>query len=135
MPTAAALIAVLLALAVAGCAQAQSTSTEGFEGEEKAVAEVVADLSADAQRGRHADVCDDVLSDRLQREVAAGSSCISEVEKAFQDANAVAIDVDDVTLTQDTATAAVSTEDRGRTVKRTFRLVREDGGWRIDSFG
>ncbi|MEA2124644.1 MAG: hypothetical protein QOI80_1426, partial [Solirubrobacteraceae bacterium] len=88
-----------------------------------------------AQRNREADVCDDVLSERLQKAVAGDSSCISEVKKAFEDADTATIDVDDVTITGSTATAAVSTEDRGTPVKRTFKLVRESGGWRIDSFG
>jgi hypothetical protein len=134
MRTFAPILLAVVGLGVAGCTQQQS-SKNTFSGDEKDVAQVVIDLSDDARRGRQAEVCDQVLSARLQKSVAGDSSCISEVKKAFEDADAATIDVNDVTITGATATAAVSTKDRGEKVKRTFKLVREDRGWRIDSFG
>lgn len=121
-------------LGAAGCTQQQSAKND-FTGAKKAVAQVVLDLSSDASRGRQADVCKSLLSEALEKSVAGDSSCISEVKKAFEDADQSKIEVDAVTITGDTATAEVSSEDREETVKRTFKLVREDGDWRIDSFG
>jgi hypothetical protein len=132
MPAPLLLVAVLVGLT--GCTQQRSAKND-FRGDEKDVAQVVIDLSDDARRGRQADVCDAILSARLQESVAGDSSCISEVKKAFEDADAATIDVDDVTITGSTATVDVSTDDRDTKVKRTFKLVKEDGGWRIDSFG
>jgi hypothetical protein len=123
-----------LVLGATGCTQQQSASND-FTGAKKAVAQVVLDLSSDASRGRQADVCGNLLSKRLEKSIAGGSSCNSEVKKAFEDADQSTIEVDEVTITGDKATAMVSSEDRDEKVKRTFELVREDDSWRIDSFG
>jgi hypothetical protein len=127
-------MSVMVAGAATGCTQ-QRTASNDFKGDEKDVAQVVLDLSSDASRGRAAEVCDDLMTARLQKSVAGDSSCISEVKKAFEDADEATIEVDDVTITGSKATAVVSSEDRKERVKRTFELVREDDGWRIDSFG
>jgi hypothetical protein len=127
-------LTVLAGLALGGCAQ-QTSGSATFTGAEKPVAQVVSDLSDDAQRGKEADVCSKVLSKRLVKAIAGDTSCVSEVKKAFEDADAVKIEVDEVSVTGDTATAGVHTTDRGKDVKRVFKLVREDGAWRIDSFG
>ena len=134
--------ALLLALALAGCGQAASSDTGDFSGEEERVAEVVGDLSSAATQGEEATVCDDILSAALQRDIAgvegdepADESCPSEVEKAFDDADEMVIDVDDVTVQGERATAEVSSEQAGGRVTRTFEFVKEDDEWRIDSFG
>jgi hypothetical protein len=127
-------LALLAALVLGGCTQ-QPTASNDFEGDEKAVAQVVLDLSDDAQRGRQAHVCGEILSEALREKVAGDSSCDREVEKAFDDADTALIEVDDVSITGETATAVVHSEDRGKEIRRTFELVREDGDWRIDSFG
>jgi stress response protein SCP2 len=123
-----------LALGAAGCTQQQSSSND-FKGAEKSAAQVVLDLSSDASRGRGANVCDELLSARLEKAVAGDSSCISEVKKAFEDADNATLEVEDVTINGSKATVEVSSDDRDETVKRTFDLVREDDSWRIDSFG
>lgn len=131
------LVPVLLGAAtlVAGCTQQQPSSTGGFRGDEKAVAQVVADLADDAARNKQSHTCGEILSPRLEKAVAGDSSCPSEVKKAFEDADAAKLAVDDVTISGQTATAVVSTKDRDTTVKRTFKLIKAGGSWRIDSFG
>ena len=125
------LIPVLL---LAGCTQ-QPAASNDFKGSEKDVAQVVLDLSEAAQRGSHADVCGEILSERLQKAVAADESCVSEVKKAFEDADGAQLEVDDVSIEGETATVDVHSEDPGENAEATFRLVREDDEWRIDSFG
>jgi hypothetical protein len=127
--------ALVLVLALTGCTSQQTGDTDDFSGEEERVAEVVGQLSDAATRGEEAQVCDELLSEELQRSVAGGESCISEVEKAFDDADEAVIDVEDVTVEGETATAEVSSEQVGGAVRRTFSFVKEDGEWRIDSFG
>ena len=128
--------ALLAALALAGCGQTQTGDTGDFSGEEAAVADVVGELSESATRGEASTVCSDILSQRLEEEITEDdSSCINEVEKAFDDADAFIVDVDDVAVTGDEATAEVSSENADDRVRRTFELVQEDGNWRIDSFG
>jgi hypothetical protein len=127
--------AVLIALALAGCTQQQSSDTGDFSGEEAKVAGLVGDLSDAAAKGDDNAVCSDILSATLQEEVAGDESCISEVGKAFDDADATVIDVDDVTVTGEKATAEVSSKQLDGRVTRTFSFVKEDGDWRISSFG
>lgn len=127
--------AVLLALALPGCTQQETADTGDFSGEEARVAELVGELSDAATRGEHAAVCDEILSPELQRAVAGEESCISEVEKAFDDADQAVIDVEEVTVDGERATALVSSEQAGEPVQRTFTFVEVDGEWRIDSFG
>jgi hypothetical protein len=127
-------LAPLCVLALAGCAQ-PATSGGKFTGPEKPVAQVVTDLSNDASRGSETDVCDKLLSARLQKAVAVGSSCANEVKKAFEDADATQLKVSSVTVTGNSATAGVYSTSRKHTARRTFKLVRVGGDWRIDSFG
>jgi hypothetical protein len=127
--------AVALALLFGGCTQQPTSNTGDFSGEEGRVADVVGNLTDAASKGDQATVCSNLLSADLQRDVAGDQSCISEVEKAFEDADAAIIDVDDVTVDGDTATADVSSEQGNDRVRRTFSFVKENGEWRIDSFG
>jgi hypothetical protein len=128
-------ICALLALVLAGCAQS-STSTADFEGEDKAVADKVADLADHGQRNRAKAICDDILADDLVAQVAAaGSSCATEMEKAIKDADGFDLEVTDVTVTGNTATATVRSTDRGENVDRDFEFVKEGGNWRITGFG
>ena len=128
-------VALAAAILLAGCTQAPTTSTEDFNGDEKAVAQVVADLSDDASRNRQSHVCGEIVTERLQKAIAGDSSCPDEVKKAFDDADSAVLEVEDVTITGTEATAQVSTEDGDTKVTRTFDLVKVDGDWRIDSFG
>lgn len=129
-------LAFLAALVLAGCASGgAATSTDGLKGEEKDVAQVIADLSEDATRQRQARVCGEILTEELQRSVAGSSSCPDEVEKAFEDADDLVLEVDDVTVTGSDATAVVTTGTGDEEVRRTFELVKVGDDWRISSFG
>lgn len=125
---------LLLAPALAGCTQA-GTATKGFAGQEKRVAQVIGDLSSNATRGKHAETCDQLLSKALRDRIGTGSTCSSELKKAFQDADQSKLDVKRVSIEGTRATAQVASDDRGATVTRTFKLVEEAQRWRIDSFG
>lgn len=129
------LVALAAAVSLAGCTQAPTTSTKDFTGAEKDVAEVVADLAQDAARNRRSHVCGEILTERLQQDIAGTSSCPSEVKKAFEDADDATLDVDDVTIQGSTAKAVVSQKSGDTKVRRTFELVKAGGAWRIDSFG
>lgn len=120
---------------VAGCTKQQSSSTGDFRGDEKNVAQVVANLADDAARQKQSRVCGELLSARLEKAIAGNLSCPSEVKKAFEDADSAKLEVKDVTITGNTATAKVGTKDRNKTVTRTFKFVKAGGSWRIDSFG
>jgi hypothetical protein len=129
-------LAIASMLALAGCTQSSTTSTGGFSGAEKDVAQKVADLADDGQRQMAADICSDVLAKTIRDDIAeAGSSCAQEMKKAIDDADNFSLDVTDVTINGGKATAKVKGTSRGKDVIRTFSLVREGGGWRISAFG
>ncbi|MEJ7894061.1 MAG: hypothetical protein WKF94_15630 [Solirubrobacteraceae bacterium] len=125
----------LAALVLSGCGQGSSSDTGDFSGEEGAVAEVVGELGDSATRGEGAAVCDNLLSERLQEEVADETSCVSEVEKAFEDADGFIVEVREVAVEGVQATAEVRSEQVPEDVTSTFSFVKENDDWRIDSFG
>src|SRR3712207_440710 len=106
MRRASALLPLLLVLAA--CGQTTADSTEDFQGEEQAVAQVVEDLQRAGERNDAEKICRDILardlSARLQQ---AGTSCASELERAIEDADDFELVVEDVTVTGATARATV----------------------------
>ena len=106
-------LAVLLVLVFAGCGQTP-TSTDDFEGTEKAVAQTIEDLQTAAQNRKPAEICSDILSralaDRLKSE---GNDCVEEMEKVAADADDFELEVTDVAVTGTTATATVKARKGG----------------------
>jgi hypothetical protein len=128
------LVPAVLAVALAGCGQ--SSSATNFAGAEQGVAEQVEELEA-ASESRDGDrACSEILSSALRTAMRAdGRSCAQEVEEAMQDADDSALDVREVTVTGDRATAVVTARIDGADRRRTLELVREGNAWRIDSLG
>ena len=125
--------ALLAALALAGCgAEAEPSSVEKFQGEERAVAQKVEDLQ-DAGEGRNPeDICSDILASSLVQQLeAAGVKCADEMEKAIDDADDYDLQVQDVTVSGSTATAEVRRGDDGPT--ETMEFTKENGQWRATS--
>jgi hypothetical protein len=132
-----ALLAVPLVLAAlaAGCG-ASASSAGDFEGEERRVADVVEQLQSAGETGDAAEICSEVLAAELREEMqAAGANCEQELDKAIQDADDFELEVEDVTITGDTATAKVRGQEGDEERVRDFEFVREDGGWRATSLG
>src|SRR3954451_1567090 len=126
----------LLAIAIAGCGQA-ATSSGKFKGAEKDVADTVEQLQTSAQSRKPKQICSDVLSRQLADKLkSGGSDCVDEMEKLTGDADDFELDVTDVTITGTTATARVKAR-RGTTKRAltTLALAREDGKWRLTSLG
>ena len=127
------LVVLLGVIALAGCgAEADPSSAEKFEGEERAVAQKVEDLQ-EAGEGRNAeDICSEILARSLVQQLeAAGVDCADEMEKAIDDADDYDLDVQDVQVSGSTATAEVRRGDDGPTV--TMEFTRENGQWRATS--
>jgi hypothetical protein len=132
-----ALLAVVFALAAlaSGCA-GNPSSADGFKGEEKKVADLVEKLQRAGETGEAGTICDDVLAKELRDQIQeAGSTCEQEMEKAIEDADDFELDVEDVTIDGDEATAKVKGSDQGEERLRDFEFVREGAGWRATSLG
>jgi len=117
-------------LLLAGCgAQTQQSSVDTFQGEQRAVAQKVADLE-DAGQGRDPEtICADILAARLVDELeAAGTDCPQEMDKAIDDADDFDLEVLEVDVNGSSATARVRRGDDGPT--ETMQFTQERGEWR-----
>jgi len=124
-----------LAALAAGCGASDSTSA-GFEGQEKAVADQVEKLQSAGAARDAKPLCDEVLATSLRNAIAnAGSSCEVELDKAIRDADDFNLDVEDVTVTGDTAVAKVKTGSGDDAETRDFEFEKEGDSWRATSLG
>ena len=125
--------ALLAALALAGCgAEAEPSSVEKFQGEERAVAQKVEDLQEAGEGRNPEDICSDILASSLVQQLeAANVKCADELEKAIDDADDYDLQVQDVTISGSTATAEVRRGDDGPT--ETMEFTKENGQWRATS--
>jgi hypothetical protein len=136
MSSLARIVALIAVLALAGCAQ-QPTSEKDFKGAEADVAKTVEALQTDATGRKPGEICTKVLSRELADKLeSAGNDCTSEMEKITSDADDFELEVTDVTITGNTATAKVKAR-RGKDKdgSTTFSLVKEDGDWRLSDLG
>ena len=127
---------LLLAVAIAGCGQSQSSAGD-FKGAEKDVADTIEQLQTSAQNRKPEDICSEVLASALvDRLKSSGTDCVDEMEKIIGDADDFELDVTKVTITGTTASATVKARrgDHDDAVTN-FALAREDKKWRLTDFG
>ncbi len=127
---------LLLAVAITGCGQSQSSAGD-FKGAEKDVADTIEQLQTSAQNRKPEDICSEVLARALvDRLKSSGTDCVDEMEKIIGDADDFELDVTKVTITGSTASATVKARrgDRDDAVTN-FALAREDKKWRLTDFG
>jgi hypothetical protein len=126
------LTSALALLALAGCGAAQEQSSDRFQGAEREVAQKVDDLQEAGRGGNPDDICAEILARTLVEQLeAAGTDCTTEMDKAIDDADDFDLEVLDVTVTGNEATARVRRGDDGPTA--TFAFTRENGQWRATS--
>jgi hypothetical protein len=128
-------VPLVLAALASGCGASQTSSTK-FQGDEKKVADQVEKLQHAGESGDARVICDEVLAKSLRDEIAAtGSDCESELDKAIKDADDFDLDVEDVTISGNTATAKVKGRVGDKDQVRDFEFVREGADWRATSLG
>jgi hypothetical protein len=126
---------LVLAALAAGCTSGASSSSD-FQGDEKKVADQIEKLESAGKAGDAAPICDEVLAKSLSDQIAeAGSSCQEEMDKAIKDADDFSLDVEDVTIDGDKATAKVKGKEAGKDVVRTFEFERDGSDWRATNLG
>jgi hypothetical protein len=135
MPRAVLAVPLVLALLVAGCAGASSSAGK-FQGDEKSVAEQVEKLQSAGEKGDATVICDDVLAKQLRDQIqVTGSTCEQELDKALKDADDFDLDVEDVTISGNRATAKVRGRIGDAKRVRDIQFVREGRDWRATNFG
>jgi uncharacterized cupredoxin-like copper-binding protein len=128
-------VPLVLAALAAGCTSGAS-STSDFEGEEKQVADQVEKLETAGKNTDAKAICTEILATSFREEIdRAGSTCEDEVDKAIKDADDFGLEVEDVTIEGDTATARVKGKEGGKDQVRTFEFEREGSSWRATSLG
>jgi type 1 fimbria pilin len=130
-----ALIAAMLALPLTACGAAQQPeSASKFKGDQAAVAELVDQLAAAGKAGDAEKICTEILSKQLVTELkSAGGDCVSEMDRAIDDASDFNLTVRTVKVNGNTATAQVRQGDSG--ANATFTFVKEGGKWRASELG
>jgi hypothetical protein len=128
-------VPLVLAALATGCAGGASSSDE-FAGEEKQVADVVEKLQSAGETGDAREICEEILATSLSERIkAAGSTCEQELDKAIKDADDFDLEVEDVTIQGNTATARVKGREGDSDKVRTFEFERERSGWRATNLG
>ena len=126
---------LVVAALAGGCGASTSSSTD-FEGEEKAVADQVEKIQSAGEARDSKQLCDEVLAKDLRDAIAAaGSSCEVELDKAIRDADDFTLEVQDVTIAGDTATAKVVAGTGDQKQTRDFEFQRDGESWRATSLG
>lgn len=135
-----------LALALAGCATAVSTSS--FKGEQHAVAQTVANLQADATAGDEKKICANDLARAVVARLGGAKRCEKAIKEQLDQVDNLEVSVESVTLASgsapsrptaaktpgtppQTATAQVKGIHAGKHRQSTVSLVKEGGKWKL----
>ena len=126
--------ALLLAVTVAACGE--TTSTSGFKGEAKAVAQTISDFQSDETTGNQQKICsNDVAGSLKTRLQAAGSSCQAAFKSQTAEIDTFGLSVQSVQVNGTTATASVKSTWSGKTLLARMQLVKEGTRWKISGLG
>lgn len=123
-----ALPVLALALLAAGCG-AESRDDVTFDGAQAEVADVVADLQTAAEDEDPTRICRALLAGSLSE-----GDCTAKVRQAIDDTDQFALDVREVDVEGDAATARVITGRGDAERTATMRFTREGTSWRITAF-
>ena len=123
-------VAVLATLLLAGCGTASEPS-EDFEGEERAVAQVVEDLEEAATEDEPRRACQALLAPALVQRL--GERCTQAVQQAFDEKDSAVLETRSVRVTGTTARAQVNTG-RDEDEIELIEFVRQGDDWRIARF-
>jgi hypothetical protein len=128
--------AALPALSLAACGK--TVSTGAFKGEQREVAQAIANLQADVTAGDAQKICStDLAGARVARLNAAPGGCRRVIKDQLAEIDSSTVRVDSVALSgagaQRTATAKVRSIVSGKTRASTVSLVKEAGKWKISA--
>ena len=122
-------VPLLAVLALSGCGEAGSS--RDFQGEERRVADAIGDIERAGRAQDEEKLCNELFARALVERLQAGSTdCRQEIGTALKDADDFELDVQDVAIRGNRATARV----KGPQGVRTLALVREGGRWRLSAF-
>ncbi len=124
-------LALLVALAAAGCGGATTDSAQEFEGAEQDVARAVEDLEEAGQEDEPRRICQALLARSVVQQIEdAGGEGVEAVGKALDQADTFTLTVESVRVSGNTARAQVETGSDEEKLE-VLELVREGDAWKI----
>jgi hypothetical protein len=127
------------ALAVGGCASADTNSADDFQGQRKAVAQTVEDIQKAGRDGDEQKFCDDLLAapvvSRLRAQPGAKNDCATALGDSLEDADSFDMTAKSVTIAGNRATAVVKSDAGKKDRSDTLTFVREGSNWKLASIG
>jgi len=133
--TAALLSVPLAAVALAACGSTVSTSS--FKGEQKAAAQTVANLQADATANEPGKICTQDLAAGVVAKLGGKRGCEQAIKSQLAEIDNLEVSVQSVKIGPGAATATASAKStyEGKSRAATISLVREGAAWKIVSTG
>ncbi len=132
-------LALVLALALAGCAGGARNvdSASDFKGEQQTVAQVIEDLQSAAEDSDERKICTDLITGGLRDAITSGgkaATCRGALEKALKDTDQSDLTVKRVTIDGDKATAVVRAKlSKDESRDETIELSKLGAAWRIST--
>ncbi|MGD1056103.1 MAG: hypothetical protein ABR992_01680 [Solirubrobacteraceae bacterium] len=124
-----------LALALSACGS--TVSTTNFKGEQKEVAQTIANLQADATAGGQNKICANDLAAAVVNGLRGTKRCEEAIKKQLAEIDSLEVSVQSIKLAagSTSATAAVTSIYEGKKRPSTVSLVKEGGKWKISALG
>jgi putative lumazine-binding protein len=133
-PAGAVLATLLLALGVGACGSTVSTSS--FKGEAHAVAQRISDLQSDVSALNEQKICEQDFSRAARARLSTGgNTCKQALKRQLGTIDAYELTVEKIAVSGATATAHVRSTWAGKLSGNGLKLVKEDGGWRVEGVG
>jgi hypothetical protein len=120
-----------LALGLAACGTAFSTS--GYKGEEKAVAQTISNLQADATASDQAKLCSNDIAAPVVANLGGKKACEAALKSQLTEIDSLEVNLVSLKLAPGgtSATAIVTSTYGGRKARGPITLVKEGGKWKV----
>ena len=127
--------AALAALALGACGT--TTSTSGFPGQQKPVAQALANLQSHANASEFDKLCEKDITKALREQLKGKSGCEKAFKRQLAQTDNLELVVQSVTIAPGgkTAKAQVKTTWEGEKRVSEVRLLSEQGAWRVAALG
>jgi hypothetical protein len=123
----------LAALALAACGAAPTTSTSGFSGAEREVAQTIANLQSHSSSAEESKICEQDLAASVVSRLGGVKGCEAAIKTQLGGVDNMEVAVASVKIAPHgtTATATVRSIHEGKTRPSNVALVKEGGKWKI----
>jgi len=120
-----------LALGLAACGTTVSTS--GYKGEEKAVAQTISNLQADATASDQGKLCSNDIAAPIVASLGGKKACEAALKSQLTEIDSLEVNVVSIKLAPagTSATAIVTSTYGGKKARGPITLVKEDGKWKV----